>query len=83
MKLTIVATFAFMFALSSFGGALKRSFTSGIVIKKDKTEQAAEAAKEGKNDETIAIKWSGSNQMGSQSKVFRIGNQRVCLVMGE
>ena len=83
MKLTIVATFAFMFALSSVGGALKRTFTSGIVIKKATAEETAQAELDRKKDETIAIKWSGSKDVVSNSKVFRIGNQRVCLVMGE
>ena len=83
MKLTIVATFAFMFALSSVGGALKRSYSGGVVISKPTEEQAAKSEDETNKDGTIAIKWNGSKDLVSNSKVFRIGNQRVCLVMGE
>ena len=83
MKLTIVATLAFMFALSSVGAALKKTFTTGVVIGEAPEGHAAGTQAEEPENKTIAIKWSGSKDAATDSKVFRIGNQRVCLVMGE
>ena len=81
MKFTFVAAFAFMFVLSSVGGVLEKTKSSNP--QENKADRKPQTSKSEPQEASIAIRWDGPKKMFCGSQVFRIGDKRVCLVMGE
>ena len=75
MKFTFLLTLAAMIAMGSLGGFV--STTERIRLEADQKK----AEKERK--ESIAIRWDGPKKMFCESQVFRVGNQRVCLLVNK
>ena len=53
----------------------------GSFIEQPKTDEEAAAATKEEKIESIAVRWDGPKQMFCESQVFRVGSQRVCLLV--
>ena len=73
MKFTFLLTLVGMIAMGSLGG---------FVSTAERQHQEAERMRaEKEKNESIAIRWDGPKKMFCESQIFRVGNQRVCLLV--
>ena len=73
MKFTFLLTMVGMIAMASLGGFISTA--------EREHEEANRIKAEKERNESIAIRWDGPKKMFCESQIFRVGNQRVCLLV--